>query len=136
MRRKIIFYSVLCLGYLAATISLILPIDAIGKNEPFFNHFFLLVWAVIAMFVTGFWSNSRMKGGKTKRPRKILADAIIAGVVVYSGLALFLIVLGDLYRETLSASPFRVSDWKVLVFVLESSLLFAGSVVVIRRTID
>ena len=131
MWKKIIRYFLFWFCYMAAAISLILPIDAIDRNQPFFNHPFLLGWATIAMVVSGFISSRTMK-----RLSKIFGDAIVAGVVVFSGLALFLVVLGDFYRETLEASPFRVSDWKVLVFLLESGLLAAGSMIVIWRTND
>ncbi len=129
--KKIIPVAMFCTLYTAAFISLILPIGAIDENQPFRNHLFLLIWAVVAMAFAVFRSRQ-----EARRSRKIVGDAIVAGVVVYSGLALLLIVLGGYYRETLElpGGLLRVSQWKVLVFMVESALLTLGSVVVIWRT--
>ena len=126
--RKIGVGLVIYTGYSIPIISLSLPLAALEEGKLILNHVFLLMWAVVAMVAAGLRS-----GRETKDSRKIFGDAIVAGVVVYSGLALFLMVLGDYYRETLE-THFRVSQWKMFVFVLEGFLLALGSIVVIWRT--
>ena len=130
--KKILPFVVVGALYMAAFVSLTLPIRAIEENLPFQNHLFLLIWAVAAMALAVFKSRQEMKNRReTNHSQKIVGDAIVAGVVVYSGLALFLVLLGDLYRETLVTTP---SDWKLFAFVLEGILLALGSSVVIWRT--
>lgn len=129
--RKVGLGLVIYVGYSIPIISLSLPATALEEGKPILNHVFLLIWAVVAMVAAGFRS-----GRETKDSGKIVGDAIVAGVVVYSGLALFLVVFGDYYREILElrGSLLRVSEWKVFVFVLEGFLVASGSIVVIWRT--
>ena len=114
---------------IVAVISLAFPMGAIEKGLPFLNHIFLLIWAIVAMVVARqiSWQKKSDKG-------EIAGDVIVAGVVVYSGLALFLIVLGDYYREIIEARSIRVSGWKVFVYAAEILLLASGSKIVIWRT--
>ena len=126
--RKVGIGLVIYVGYSIPIISLYLPLTALEEGKPILNHVFLLMWAVVAMIAAGFRS-----GREAKDSRKILGDAIVAGVVVYSGLALFLVVFGGYHRETLE-THFRISQWKMFVFVLEGFLLAWGSSVVIWRT--
>ena len=132
--KKILPFVVVGTLYMAAFVSLTLPIRAIEESQPFQNHLFLLIWAVAAMALAVFKSRQETKNRReTNHSQKIVGDAIVAGVVVYSGLALFLVVFGDLYREILETT-FRVSNWNLIVFALESLLLALGSIVVIGRT--
>ena len=129
--RKVGIGLVIYVVYSIPIISLYLPFTALEEGKSILNHVFLLMWAVVAMVAAVFRSRQ-----ETKCSRKILGDAIVAGVVVYSGLALFLVVFGDYYRELLElrGSLLRISQWKVFVFVLEGFVLASGSIVVIWRT--
>ena len=129
IRKKITPFVVWYAFYMVAVISLVLPTEAIEKGIPFLNHIFLLIWAIAAMVVAG-WISWQKKSDEGE----ILPDAIMASVVVYSGLALFLIVLGDYYREIIEAISTRVSGWKVFVYAAEILLLASGSKIVIWRT--
>ena len=55
---------------------------------------------------------------------------MVPGAIIYAGLALFSTALGD----------FSIIDWpsnlEVIVFLLESILLFAGTAILIRRNTD
>ena len=80
IRKNIIPFALWYALYMAAVISLVLPMGAIEEGIPFRNHIFLLIWAIVAMASAGqiSWQKKRDKG-------EIVSDAIVAGVVVYSG---------------------------------------------------
>ena len=106
-----------------ALATLQLPITANEQDEPFLHHVFLLGWSLLAIIVVGarVWCKTRSfpKSGR---------DGIVAGVIIYSGLALLSMVVIDF---ALIDWP---SDFEVIVFLLESILLSLGTWILIGET--
>lgn len=112
--------------YAGAFVTLQMPITANQQDSPLIYHSFLVGWAVaVIIFVT------YKVGRKTKSFSKGLVDGIIAGALVYAGLALLSAVVVDFALKVEISGIFSQ-----IIFIAEVTLLFLGTVFFIRKETD
>ena len=94
-------------------------------NRPILGHITLLVWSVCAAMFVGvrsYW--------KRRHFRCSFIDGVVAGVIMYAGIALLSEVLKDMAREV---EMIMTSVFWQLAMICEISLVFAGTWILITR---
>ena len=124
--KKVVKYLGLYLLFAIAIATLELPLIAKSESQPLWNHVFLTGWGALSLGAVAVrvWR-------KTKSLSKGLEDGMIAGAIIYAGLALFSTALVDF-----SAVGNYPSNYLIILFLLESILLFAGTMILIRKSTD
>ena len=104
------------------------PILAENEDKPMLNHIPLVLWSVVTMLYFGIRSYRRSRSFDTG-----IKDGIVAAAIVYAGIALFSVVVADMSREI---EMIRHSPVWQLIVLMEAVLLYAGTVIVIEKTLD
>ena len=104
------------------------PILAESEDMPRLNHIPLVIWSSVTMLYFGIRSYRRSRSFDTS-----VKDGIAAAAIMYAGIALLSVVITDMSREieTIRHSPV----WQFIVLV-EVALIYAGTMIVIERTLD
>ena len=119
---KWLLYFLICI---AAILSFHPALIADELGRPILGHLTLVIWAAAAMFFAVFRPRARKKSAACR-----LADGVIAAAITYAAAGLVSVVLQDW------AADFDVigrSIWWRLLLVLELTLVFTGTVLIIDR---
>ena len=96
------------------------------QDQPRLNHIPLLIWSLATVVVVGFRSHRI-----TRSLERSVLDGIVAGAIMYGGIALVSVALQDMTRDF---EAFRESIFWRVALMLEVALVYAGTMILIRSS--
>ena len=110
-----------------AVSSFVFPILADEAGQPRLNHIPLVIWSLVTAIAVGVRSYRVSKSLEVS-----VTDGIVAGAIMYGGIALVSTVVKDMAQDVMAIR----SDvfWSVII-AFEIALVSAGTMILIRRSI-